>query len=109
MRSRVAPSGPNFARKQAGDGLRPTPDTDPITDQAFKVDFTLTRGRHVMHIKQYAASILGLLVLLRRASTRNERGLSQSAEGAILIGAAVAVALVIAVFLKGYVSSHLPN
>jgi hypothetical protein len=49
------------------------------------------------------------LVQLRRPSTRNERGLSQSAEGAILIGAAVAVALVIAVFLKGYVSSHLPN
>ena len=62
-----------------------------------------------MHIKQYAASILGLLVQLRRASTQDERGLSQSAEGAILIGAAVAVALVIAVFLKGYVSSHLPN
>ena len=62
-----------------------------------------------MYIKQYAASILGILVQLRRPSTRNERGLSQSAEGAILIGAAVAVALVIAVFLKGYVSSHLPN
>jgi len=62
-----------------------------------------------MHIKQYAASILGILVQLRRPSTRNEQGLSQSAEGAILIGAAVAVALVIAVFLKGYVSSHLPN
>jgi len=26
-----------------------------------------------------------------------------------LIGAAVAVALVIAVFLRGYVNSHLPN
>ncbi len=62
-----------------------------------------------MRIKRYAASILGILMLLRRPETRNERGLSQSAEGAILIGAAVAVALVIAVFLKGYVSSHLPN
>jgi hypothetical protein len=48
-------------------------------------------------------------MLLRRPETRNERGLSQSAEGAILIGAAVAVALVIAVFLRGYVNSHLPN
>jgi protein-S-isoprenylcysteine O-methyltransferase Ste14 len=62
-----------------------------------------------MQIKRYAASILGLMVLLRRPETRDERGLSQSAEGAILIGAAVAVALVIAVFLKGYVNSHLPN
>jgi hypothetical protein len=62
-----------------------------------------------MQIKRYAASILGILMLLRRPEARNERGLSQSAEGAILIGAAVAVALVIAVFLKGYVNSHLPN
>ena len=62
-----------------------------------------------MEIKRYAESILGLLLQLLRPATRNERGLSQSAEGAILIGAAVAVALVIAVFLKGYVSSHLPN
>ena len=62
-----------------------------------------------MQIKRYAVSILGLLMLMRRPETRNERGLSQSAEGAILIGAAVAVALVIAVFLKSYVNSHLPN
>jgi hypothetical protein len=62
-----------------------------------------------MQIKRYAVSIIGLLMLLRRPEIRNERGLSQSAEGAILIGAAVAVALVIAVFLRGYVNSHLPN
>jgi hypothetical protein len=62
-----------------------------------------------MHIRRYAAGILGFLVMLRSADVRNERGLSQSAEGAILIGAAVAVALVIAVFLKSYVQSHLPN
>ena len=43
-----------------------------------------------MQIKRYSASILGLLVQLRQPATRNERGLSQSAEGAILIGAAVA-------------------
>jgi Flp pilus assembly protein TadG len=47
--------------------------------------------------------------MLRSSEVRNQRGLSQSAEGAILIGAAVAVALVIAVFLKGYVNSHLPK
>ena len=53
--------------------------------------------------------MLGLLLLVRDPRTRNERGLSQSAEGAILMGAAVAVALIIAVFLKSYVESHLPR
>jgi hypothetical protein len=63
-----------------------------------------------VNIKQYVASVVGLLVVLvRERGTRDERGLSQSAEGAILMGAAVAVALIIAVFLKAYVESHLPK
>ena len=62
-----------------------------------------------MNIKQYVASVVGLLILVRGRTIRDERGLSQSAEGAILIGAAVAVALIIAVFLKTYVESHLPR
>ena len=62
-----------------------------------------------MNIKQYVASVVGLLILVRGRTIRDERGLSQSAEGAILIGAAVAVALIIAVFLKAYVESHLPK
>ena len=62
-----------------------------------------------MNIKQYVASVVGLLILVRGRTIRDERGLSQSAEGAILIGAAVAVALIIAVFLKTYVESHLPK
>jgi hypothetical protein len=62
-----------------------------------------------MNIKQYLASVVGLLILARGRTIRDERGLSQSAEGAILIGAAVAVALIIAVFLKTYVESHLPK
>jgi hypothetical protein len=63
-----------------------------------------------VNIKQYVASVVGLLVVLvRERETRDERGLSQSAEGAILMGAAVAVALIIAVFLKAYVESHLPK
>ena len=62
-----------------------------------------------MNIKQLAASVLGLLLLVRDPKTRDERGLSQSAEGAILMGAAVTVALIIAVFLKSYVESHLPR
>jgi hypothetical protein len=62
-----------------------------------------------VNIKQYAASVVGLLMLVRGRTIRDERGLSQSAEGAILMGAAVAVALIIAVFLKAYVESHLPR
>jgi protein-S-isoprenylcysteine O-methyltransferase Ste14 len=62
-----------------------------------------------VNIKQLAASMLGLLLLVRDRTTRDERGLSQSAEGAILMGAAVAVALIIAVFLRSYVESHLPR
>jgi protein-S-isoprenylcysteine O-methyltransferase Ste14 len=62
-----------------------------------------------VNIKQLAASLLGLVLLVRDRTTRDERGLSQSAEGAILMGAAVAVALIIAVFLRSYVESHLPR
>jgi protein-S-isoprenylcysteine O-methyltransferase Ste14 len=62
-----------------------------------------------VNIKQYVASVVGLLILVRGRRIRDERGLSQSAEGAILMGAAVAVALIIAVFLKTYVESHLPR
>jgi hypothetical protein len=62
-----------------------------------------------VNIKQYVANVVGLLILVRGQRIRDERGLSQSAEGAILMGAAVAVALIIAVFLKAYVESHLPR
>jgi hypothetical protein len=62
-----------------------------------------------VNIKQCVASVVGLLILVRGRGTRDERGLSQSAEGAILMGAAVAVALIIAVFLRAYVESHLPR
>jgi hypothetical protein len=62
-----------------------------------------------VNIKQYVASVVGLLILVRGRRIRDERGLSQSAEGAILMGAAVAVALIIAVFLKTYVEGHLPR
>jgi hypothetical protein len=62
-----------------------------------------------VNVKQSLADLVGLLVALRHRVDRDERGLSQSAEGAILMGAAVAVALIIAVFLKAYVESHLPK
>lgn len=50
---------------------------------------------------------LGWLVAPTRPRTGRERGLSQSTEVAILLGAAAAVAIVIMVFIKTYVSHRL--
>jgi len=40
---------------------------------------------------------------------RDERGLSQSTENAILLGGAVSIATVVVTVIKGYVSSNLPK
>jgi len=47
------------------------------------------------------------MITLKQPRTRSERGLSQSTEVAILLGAAAAVAIVIMLFIKGYVSDRL--
>lgn len=54
-----------------------------------------------------AALCFGWMITLRNPRTRPERGLSQSTEVAILLGAAAAVAIVIMVFIKGYVAARL--
>lgn len=55
-------------------------------------------------------SIIGLLVTLRSpVPRRTERGLSQSAEIAILLGGVALVALGIITFLGPYVASKLPK
>lgn len=53
------------------------------------------------------ALFLGWTIVLRNPRTGSERGLSQSTEVAILLGAAAAVAMVIMLFIKGYVSDRL--
>ena len=54
--------------------------------------------------------LVGLIVSLQQAPrTRDERGLSQSTENAILLAGAAAVALVIITVITAYVSDRLPR
>jgi hypothetical protein len=59
-------------------------------------------------IKQIAAVLVGTLVFLRH-SERDERGLTQSTENAILLAGAVTVALAVITAITVYVRNHLPG
>jgi hypothetical protein len=60
-----------------------------------------------MNPKQLATTVLGMLVLLKDPKARDERGLSQSAETAIIIAGAVAIATVIVALITAFVQSEL--
>lgn len=60
-----------------------------------------------MHLKQLACITLGLLILLREPPRRDERGISQSAESAILLAGAVAVAIVVVTLITAFVRRKL--
>ena len=60
-----------------------------------------------MNLKQLAAAFVGMLVLLKDPQPRDERGLSQSAETAIIIAGAVAIATVIVTLITTYVRTKL--
>jgi hypothetical protein len=62
-----------------------------------------------MNLKNLVLSTVGLLVLLKDPVNRDERGLSQSAENAILLAGAVAVALIVIRAITVYVSSRMPK
>ena len=62
-----------------------------------------------MNPRSLVLSAVGLLVLLKDPGHRDERGLSQSAENAILLAGAVTVALIVVSVITAYVSSHLPK
>ena len=66
-----------------------------------------------MKIKNLAAMIVGVLLVLQApASTRrarDERGLSQSAETAILLAGAVVVAGIVVTVITAFVKSKLPK
>jgi TRAP-type uncharacterized transport system fused permease subunit len=62
-----------------------------------------------MNVKLLGNYLVGLIVFLQDPRSRSERGLSQSAENAILLAGAVAVAGVIISVITVYVSSHLPR
>jgi len=60
-----------------------------------------------MNPKQFAATFVGMLVLLKDPQARDERGLSQSAETAIIIAGAVAIATIIVALVTNFVQSEL--
>ena len=62
-----------------------------------------------MKVRHFAAYIVGILVFLQNADARDQRGLSQSAENAILLAGAVAVASAVIAAITAYVKSHLPK
>ena len=65
-----------------------------------------------MKIKTHAAVIIGMLLLLQPRGSeraRDERGLSQSAETAILLAGAVVVAGIVVTVITAFVKSKLPK
>jgi hypothetical protein len=60
-----------------------------------------------MSFKQCAAVLVGLVTLLQDPPPRDERGLSQSAETAIIVAGAVAIALVVVGLIRAFVVSEL--
>jgi energy-converting hydrogenase Eha subunit A len=64
-----------------------------------------------MKIKNLAAVIIGVLLVLQapRTTKRDERGLSQSAETAILLAGAVVVAGIVVTVITAFVKSKLPK
>lgn len=57
--------------------------------------------------KSLALSVVGMLVLVKEPPRRDERGLSQSAETAILVAGAVAVAVVVVTLITRYVTTKI--
>jgi hypothetical protein len=62
-----------------------------------------------MNGKHLVGTVVGLLVLLKDLGRRDERGLSQSAENAILLAGAVTVALIVIGAITTYVTANLPK
>ena len=60
-----------------------------------------------MKFKHIAATLVGVMVLLKDPQPRDERGLSQSAETAIIIAGAVAIATVVVALISTYVRTKL--
>ena len=62
-----------------------------------------------MRTKHFCSYLIGLFVLVHSPENRSERGLSQSAENAILLAGAVAVATAVIVAIRAFVLSHMPK
>lgn len=62
-----------------------------------------------MNVNHFLLSAVGLLVWLKEPPKRDERGISQSTESAILLAGAVAVALLVVLVVRRYVTSKLSD
>lgn len=66
-------------------------------------------------IKSWAHAVLGVAITLQvmarsdHRQDRDERGLSQSTENAILLAGAVTIALALIGFIGKYVADHMPG
>jgi hypothetical protein len=60
-----------------------------------------------MLVKQFVHSALAVLSLVKHRPPRDERGISQSAESAILLAGAVAIAIVVVSLITAFVQSKL--
>jgi hypothetical protein len=67
------------------------------------------KGKHDMKFKVRFAMLVGLLLLIKEPPARDERGLSQSAETAILVAGAVTVALLVVGLITAFVRGKLAN
>jgi hypothetical protein len=60
-----------------------------------------------MSVKAFICSALGSLLAFSRPARRDERGLSQSAETAILLAGAVTIALLVVALITAFVKTKL--
>lgn len=63
------------------------------------------------HSTRALNQLLGTMLVVLRAprQRRDERGLSQSTENAILLAGAVAIAMMVIAVLQGYIQAKLPK
>lgn len=62
-----------------------------------------------MYLKYVAHYLVGLFLFVQNPQSRAERGLSQSAENAILLAGAVVVAGVVIAAMKAFVTAKMPK
>lgn len=116
MWHRDIPAGGEFAwpHGRLAEGGRGWPISTPL-DSRGRVAAGASRnvGTHTgglfMQMRQLVHAIVGLLVFVKYADVRDERGLSQSAENAILLAGAVTVAGIVIAAITVYVRKHMPK
>ena len=62
-----------------------------------------------MNLTQLTHTLVGSVIMVKDPRRQDERGLSQSAENAILIAGAVAIAVAIVAAIRAFVLSRLPS